>query len=288
MRSDKRQVTGDTKVFASREAISCQVSRVTRHIGAFTLVEMLVVIAILGILAALVVPALKNLGKADAAVSASREMLDALARARQLAINNHTTVYLVFVPTNFWSSGLGPALTAAQLADATNLCDRQLSGYTFIAYGAVGDQPGQHVWNYLNKWQSLPEGTFIAPWKFRPRSALLTINNLAGGVSYPVQGFDSTNNIPFPTQDSPVTVNTPYLPYIAFNYLGQLVSGQHEYIPLARGSVTPAIDSSTKALQFLPAQVTESPPGNSTNFGFNLVDIDPLTGRATMRFQSVQ
>ena len=45
----------------------------------------------------------KNLGKSNAALSASRQMLDAVGRARQLAIANHTTVYMVFVPANFWT-----------------------------------------------------------------------------------------------------------------------------------------------------------------------------------------
>jgi len=84
------------------------------------------------------------------------------------------------------------------------------------------------------------------------------------------------------------------LPCIAFNYLGQLTTdGQNpasrdEYIPLARGSVYPALDPSSKALQFNSPSVSEVPPGNSTNSAYNIVDIDPLTGRATLRFQQVQ
>jgi hypothetical protein len=87
-----------------------------------------------------------------------------------------------------------------------------------------------------------------------------------------------------------------FLPCIAFNYLGQLTTAQltpapltqHEYIPLARGSVLPAMDPSSKAFQFNPPSVSETPPGNSTNSAYNIVDIDPLTGRAALKFQQVQ
>jgi prepilin-type N-terminal cleavage/methylation domain-containing protein len=248
----------------------------------FTLVEMLVVISILGVLAGLTVPALKNLGKSDAAVSASRQLLDAVGRARQLAIENRTTVFMVFVPTNFWGG-----LSAAQrtLPAATNLCDRQLSGYTFVACGAAGDQPGQHAWHYLDQWQALPDGMFIAAWKFALASNQTNMNN-----GYSIQGFMTANNIPFPTETAPSGVA---LPYIAFNYLGQLtfdgvtLAGRDEYIPLARGSVLPATGPS-KALQFNSPSVLEIPPGNSTSSAYNLVDVDPLTGRATLRFQKVQ
>ena len=72
--------------------------------SAFTLIEMLVVISILGILAALAVPALKNFGKSDVTISAARQLLDDVARARQLAMSQRTTVYMVFVPTNFWNN----------------------------------------------------------------------------------------------------------------------------------------------------------------------------------------
>ena len=72
---------------------------------AFTLVEMLVVIAIIGIVAAISVPALKNFQKADASAAATRQLLDDVARARQFAISQRSTVYMVFVPRNFWDNG---------------------------------------------------------------------------------------------------------------------------------------------------------------------------------------
>jgi len=263
----------------------------------FTLVELLVVISILGILAGLTVPALKNLGKSNAALSASRQMLDAVGRARQLAIANHTTVYMVFVPTNFWlppftsSSTWTNSLTPAQISAAVNLCGEQLSGYTFLANGAVGDQPGRHAWHYFEPWRALPDNSFIAEWKFTPPGQpAMVINNLfSNQVLFNVYGF-GTNAVPFPTVDAPLAV----LPCIAFNYLGQLTDdGQNpaitdEYIPLARGTVFPAMNPSSKTLQFGSPSVSEIPPGNSTNSAYTLVDIDPLTGRATLRFQKVR
>src|SRR6266478_1816561 len=101
-----------------------------RH--AFTLVEMLVVISILGLLAALAVPAIKNLGKSNVTVSASRQLLDDVGHARQLAMSQRTTVYMVFVPTNFFGQLL---LSEQQLSATTNLLDKQLTGYTFASNG---------------------------------------------------------------------------------------------------------------------------------------------------------
>jgi len=255
---------------------------------------MLVVISILGVLAALTVPALKNLGKSDAHIGASRQLLDGIGRARQLAMANRTTVYMVFVPTNFWVvSGSFPnawwtSLTPAQQTAATNLCDKQLTGYTFVGRGTVGDQPGQHAWNYLATWQNLPDGTFIAWQKFY---ATNTIVDQISGAAYPISEFSYTNSIPFPTENS---TNGVYLPYIAFNYLGQLtldgqnLAGRDEYIPLAQGSVSLAINTATKALVFNSPSVLETPPGNSTNISYNIVHIDALTGRAVLEHHKVQ
>src|SRR4051812_45868760 len=80
---------------------------------AFTLIELLVVISIIGILAAILAPAVSHLLKGDNTLAATRQMLDDCARARQMAISQRTTVYMVFVPTNFWSDpfkiGFGPS-----------------------------------------------------------------------------------------------------------------------------------------------------------------------------------
>ena len=291
--------------------------KIFRRPSAFTLIELLVVIAILGIMAALTVPALKNLGKANVQTSASRQLLDSVNRARQLAINHHTTVYMVFLSTNFWlNCGTWlSSLNFKELNTLTNLMDKQLSGYNYVAYGALGDQPGRHQWHYLDAWQTLPQGYVIPSWKFtavnpgQPFVFYDPVNNNGFSI-YP---FDRSITIPFPTDDtnalalasSPNNLlnnpNNPVLSYIAFNYLGQLVSSANDRdlaglgadIPLAQGSVSYPLDPQTKIPQVPnsplgPNAVAESPIGNSTNVTYNVVHIDALTGRATLEFHHVQ
>ena len=270
--------------------------------SAFTLIELLTVIAILGVLAALTVPVLKNFAKSDATIGASRQLLDAVARARQLAISQRTTVYMVFVPPDFWNpvwvdaSGTPtPAwggLTSAQQNMVTNnLLDKQLTGYNFLAYGAMGDQPGNHQWHYLDHWQTLPDGTFIVMAKFtNAPSQFYTINDLSNpGRSFNIYGF-ATNAVPFPTATNAPVV----LPCVAFNYLGQLIPGadafgnyHDDYIPLAKGSIIYAMDPATRVFRFAPPDVAEVPPDNSIN-AYNIVHIDRLTGRAVLEFQKVK
>jgi type II secretory pathway pseudopilin PulG len=251
---------------------------------------MLVVIAIIGIIAAVSVPALKNIQKSDAQAAATRQMLDGVARARQFAISQRTTVCMVFAPVGFWTIpgyGSAPFTPNDQIA-LTNLLTKQLTGYNFLSVSTVGDQPGQHTPRYLDEWHTLPEGTFVAPFKYAPPTFYTRIFDPAPPLPmqryFDVFGFD-TLTIPFPLAESVATLPVPC---IIFDHLGQLVSARdQEIIPLARGTVAPFLNPLTKRPDFKPLTYGERPAGNSTN-AFTLIVIDRLTGRARVERQQIQ
>jgi len=263
---------------------------------AFTLIELLVVIAIIGLLVGLAVPVLNNF-KPNYTASLTQQLLTDIARARQLAISQRTTVYMVFVPTNFWQDPAftsNPNFTLADRTEFTNLFDKQTIGYNFVSLRSLGDQPGRPTVRYLSSWKALPQGGFIHPAKFqvyrpnRPVFSMFT-NPPVNQLAFRVYGFTETNTIPFPLETTQrASPRTPYvtLPYIAFDYMGRLASGHDEVIPLSRGSVVFARDPNKQPRQGLPS-FSELPPGNTTN-GFNVVYIDWLTGRARALQQEVR
>jgi prepilin-type N-terminal cleavage/methylation domain-containing protein len=290
---------------------------IRRFQEAFTLIELLTVIAIIGILAALLAPVLKNFSKPDVTVAATRQMLDDFGRARQLAITGRSTVYMVFIPTNFWTDPLRPVPTSdawaglkgtAPLVAAstivTQLYAAQFNGYMMVSLRDIGDQPGRTFPKDLVRVKTLPAGSYIPPLKFYDAPVYGSINPPAYPTNrsdLPIYRFLRTNTIPFPTSDVMTNVNfmSKYntvfnfvtLPYIAFNYLGQLTSGDgtvlpyDENIPLAYGSIAPFVSSANKAqLQGVPS-VIEIPPGNPTNSAYNVIHVDRLTGRARLERQ---
>src|SRR4029079_9278213 len=143
-----------------------------RASAAFTLIELLTVIGIIVLIAAVVAPVVTSFRKGDAMLAATRQMIDAVHRGRQLAISHHTTVYMIFSPPTLSADGAyvnrltRGALTPAQKEAATNLLDRQQTGYVYVSLRSVGDQPGRGRPRYLTSWQTLPDSSFIPSWKF--------------------------------------------------------------------------------------------------------------------------
>jgi len=245
------------------------------------------VIAIIGILAAIALPTLKSF-KPNIMGVASRQLVDAVGRARQLAISQHTTVYMVFLPASYWTDPSYPA-GPPERPKGNVLLDKQLIGYNFVSLRGVGDQPGRPTPHYWSSWKTLPQGAFILPQKFGPVNQSFNIyTNGSPSPAFKIFGFNTTTNIPFPSEVTPpANPARPYaaLPYLAFNYLGQLTSGQNEFIPLGQGNVFFARPPAP------PEQapiINEAPPGNGTNGTYNVVSIDWLTGRARVERQQVQ
>lgn len=247
----------------------------------FTLVEMLVVITIIGVLAAIGLPKLGGFSESSKMAAASRQLMDDLQLARQRAISSRSTVYVVFVPPTLpgnqtFVTGLP---TVEERSLATNLLGGQLTTYALFTRRAVGEQPGRENPRYLTPWRSLPDGVFIQIDKFLSGSTnRFNFSDSAfnaSGVAIPIL------NVPFPTADSfdypggGAGING--VPYVAFDSRGQLIGKVDEVIALTRGSIFYARDTGGNFIFDVP-DIKEVPPGNSTN-NYSRIRIDWLTGR---------
>jgi prepilin-type N-terminal cleavage/methylation domain-containing protein len=245
--------------------------------AAFTLLELLTVIAIIGVLAAFAIPALKGISQSNALGAANRQLLDDVALARLRAISGRTTVYMVFMPP----IDLQPGLTAhrqklttpAEVRHFDELLGKQLTAYALLARRSLGDQPGRSSPRYLTEWRSLPDGVFLRREKFRDVSVAqwLTIE----ATNRPFARY----SVPFPTDRSPELL----MPAIAFNAQGQVqyTTGvvpiePGEAIPLTRGSVQYPKDASG---QYTAPDIVDI-LARSYASNYNYIRIDWLTGRA--------
>ncbi|MGZ4962350.1 MAG: pilus assembly FimT family protein [Limisphaerales bacterium] len=257
----------------------------------FSLIELLVVITIIGLLAAVALPHLGGFGKSNTMTAATRQMLDDVAYARQKALLNRTTVYMVFVPPSFWSWGSPPNTGAfgktMSAPNMTNLMTGQYTMYAILSLRSVGDQPGRSNQIYLTPWRKLPDGVSIAQEKFDGRQMVVT-NSLQ---SFTVNSFASSA-FPFPTIESATATGATFqLPYIAFGSDGRLLptsvqTNQDEYIALTRASVFYPQDAAGNYI-LTNADWAETPPGSSTN-DYHLIHINWLTGRARLERKEIQ
>lgn len=273
------------------------------------MLEMMVVVAIIGLLAAIAAPAIKGMSQSKTLSSGQQQLLDDLNRARREALRLRTTVYVVFAPTNVWQvksrlDGQIDSMVENQLAPQRF---RQQAQHTFnnIALGVyhsyallverdIGAQPGRNYTRYLGPgWQQLPDGVILSPRLFfrgdynvqdRPN---LVIHQL------PVREFL------FPVAEFPGDTLPPMaMHYIAFGPDGRLavdemnrswgdaLNGRPELVlpPLSeialgvgQGSVFIARNASGNIDPSTPPDVVEAPRDGSTN---NRIIVSALTGRA--------
>jgi prepilin-type N-terminal cleavage/methylation domain-containing protein len=264
-----------------------------RQWRAFTLLELMMVIAIIGFIAAMTLPHVSGFNKANTLIAANRQLLDDLAYARQRAIANRSTVYMVFVPPEFWTNTVyeqsSNAVSRLRVGNPslqfTHMLGSQYTSYALLALSTVGDQPGQHFAHYLTDWRTLPQGVFISTFQFNtdpvashyPRYVSTTNTTTGVTNTVAIRPFTWTPPVPFPSVSSG-TSNT--LPYIGFTPQGGLTAQLDQYIALTRGSVFYA-QNSNGVFVAGPADVAGTPPGNETN-NPNLIQIDWLTARATV------
>lgn len=229
----------------------------------FTLLELLAVMFVVAILAALTMSGLRNFQKSKTQLSATFQIMADLHNARQRALASGSPVYVVFFPANLYVTNV--ARNPVYHAGLTNYFTtnkaaaqlRPMASYAFYSTETMGDQPGRHHARYLTGWKQLPSGT-------RFGFVNETNNQFSSGTWRDwrwVRGIEDESNV---TSRPPL-----YLPYLCFNHRGQLVR-ETNY------TLQPLLAPVTLYNGFI--QPSQALAGTKTN----RIRIHHITGRARM------
>lgn len=224
---------------------------------AFTLVELLVVMSLIGLVTFMAIPAFKGFGQENIIGTAQRQVQDDLAFARLQAIKNRAPVYMVFLQPPYQQDANFPRelerahqalLSLPTVTDEdrlfrevglrmfTNIFPLQYSAYALYTEASVGEQPGVRRRRYLTEWRALPEG------------ALFPTNGLQIQLPPFVTGFPNqivftnlpTLTVPFPLgpdrAGDALELHYVSLPAIGFDAQGRLYNFQMDGQPRGNGT----------------------------------------------------
>lgn len=217
--------------------------------GAFTLVEILTVMAIVSVLLAVTAPALKGINGVGGRKAAVRTIMGTLDQARMMAISDGRATYVVFAGRNLVGTK----------------CDSMIGRAYAVYQDDVNFTPVQR-----SAWVYLPVGV-----AFKMASDFDTLINRDLGTSDP----SFTVHVPKGGNDSPTTVQ---LPYVKFDPTGA-VDGTlaNDSVPQHfRILVFPGLVSNSGSETLTRAARTENGGGTmSGNLLLDEIRLNPATGR---------
>ena len=173
------------------------------HLGAFSLIELLVVVALIGILLGITLPSFMNMGEGLSMQTAVQQLTSTLSLARQWAIAHREETSVVFVDDGVVDSS--PIFAG----------NREHIDKAFRAYGVYTKRDG-----YLKEWSYLPEGVIF------DADPVLSENPFDPSVN-------ASMEVPFPDNDGDGVT----LPAITFKPNGSVRPGKHLKLFLTEGWV---------------------------------------------------
>ena len=232
---------------------------------AFTLVEMLAVIAVMLIVLRLTLPSLDGLLGSDAEGMARTQLIGELNKARSMALERGGSVQVVFMPLydDILPRNNAKAFYFSSNSDANRMLGAQLVGYALYSESQPGDQPGKPTPKWLTDWEFLPSGYFLSSEDlYASCPSRVRVKNLANNS----QDFNGELE----------------LPAIAYNSRGQLKGAglRGVYLPVIKGGVFPPVKDQNGKYSVTSAD----PPDQSSikNLERYWLRVGAVTGRAVV------